>query len=382
MNRKKAIRWIPWLLAAFLLILTGCSGNYGEINLQEPVSIPEDGIIHDSVLSQIQLENAIATFQGTSNGIAYDWTIFGSDIETASQVNLQVSITDQGTDGIHVQLAQEQPMGFPALLAIHLPVIWDAQSATAWQNETAVCSVSLSGSSETILNFTVQDTLGKLVIRPDEIPQEPVPEETTRPTEGKTSDEGTEPEAVPGSSAFGTAEKTTLRVYSDGGRMEQDQYFTDPIPAGKPLPVEPENQQINTNTAYTCTFSIDCVTILNNLDMLNPNKREMVPSGGVILPPTTVTFYEGESVFDVLQRVCREYNIHMEASWTPMYNSAYVEGIHNLYEFDCGSGSGWMYKVDGWYPNYGCSRYSLKDGETVDWRYTCDLGFDLGRGMS
>ena len=98
----------------------------------------------------------------------------------------------------------------------------------------------------------------------------------------------------------------------------------------------------------------------------------------MIRAPTAGTFYEGESVYDVLGRVCKENGIHMEASWTPVYNSAYVEGIHNLYEFDCGALSGWMYAVDGWYPNYGCSRYQLKDGERVEWRYTCDLGRDVG----
>lgn len=34
-----------------------------------------------------------------------------------------------------------------------------------------------------------------------------------------------------------------------------------------------------------------------------------------------------------------------------------------------------MYNVNGWYPNYGCSRYQVKDGDVVEWRYTCDLGF-------
>ena len=72
----------------------------------------------------------------------------------------------------------------------------------------------------------------------------------------------------------------------------------------------------------------------------------------------------------------------MEASWTPIYNSAYVEGIHNLYEFDCGALSGWMYKVNGWYPNYGCSRYQMKDGDVVEWRFTCDLGNDIGGGYA
>ena len=64
-----------------------------------------------------------------------------------------------------------------------------------------------------------------------------------------------------------------------------------------------------------------------------------------------------------------------------MYSSAYVEGINNLYEFDVGSLSGWMYNVNGWYPNYGCSRYQVKDGDVVEWCYTCDLGEDLGSGM-
>ena len=165
---------------------------------------------------------------------------------------------------------------------------------------------------------------------------------------------------------------------SDGSATDQDKYLTDPVPEGKPLPVEPENQEINKGKTYTCTFSIECSTILNNLSELDPDKLELVPSNGVILAPTTVTFYEGESVFDVLQRVCKDNNIHIEFSWTPIYNSAYIEGIHNLYEFDCGALSGWMYRVDGWYPNYGCSRYQLKDGDVVEWRYTCDLGNDVG----
>ena len=70
--------------------------------------------------------------------------------------------------------------------------------------------------------------------------------------------------------------------------------------------------------------------------------------------------------------------IHMEFVNTPIYNSAYIEGIANLYEFDCGELSGWMYKVNGWFPNYGCSRYQLKDGDRVECVYSCDLGADVG----
>jgi len=111
---------------------------------------------------------------------------------------------------------------------------------------------------------------------------------------------------------------------------------------------------------------------------LDKEKVELVPEDGMIFPATEVTFYEGESVFNVLQREMKKARIHMEFSSVPIYNSVYIEGINNLYEFDCGELSGWMYKVNNWFPNYGCSRYGLKEGDIVEWVYTCDLGVDVG----
>ena len=176
-------------------------------------------------------------------------------------------------------------------------------------------------------------------------------------------------------------------AYSEAQGMELDpetkldKYNTDPVPEGKPLPVEPQDAEITSEELH-CTISIDCASILDNMDKCDKNKRELVPEDGWILEPTEVVFYQGESVFHVLKRTCKQMGIHMEFENTPIYNSAYIEGIHNLYEFDVGDLSGWMYSVNGWYPNYGCSRYALKDGDIVEWRYTCDLGFDVGGGYS
>lgn len=128
----------------------------------------------------------------------------------------------------------------------------------------------------------------------------------------------------------------------------------------------------------TCTFYIECKTILNNTDKLKKNKKEFVPADGVILKKTTVTFTPGETVFDVLKRVCKSNNIQMESSYTPGYDNYYIEGINQIYEKDCGTKSGWMYSVNGIFPNYGCSDYKLKNGDTVEWKYTCDLGADIG----
>jgi hypothetical protein len=157
----------------------------------------------------------------------------------------------------------------------------------------------------------------------------------------------------------------------------KDKYLTGPVPEGRPVPVEPQDAAIM-DTAYTCTLSVRCDTILDNMKYLDKEKVELVPEDGIIFPQTEVTFYKGESVFNILLREMKKNRIQMEFENTPMYNSAYIEGINNLYEFDCGELSGWMYKVNGWFPNYGCSRYQLKEGDVVEWVYTCNLGVDVG----
>ena len=228
---------------------------------------------------------------------------------------------------------------------------------------------------------------------PEEVPEEPAPEESSETpaaeTEPEQADEpaAEEPAELPefqtpvemGAGATGEYEEVNGMMIDTG--TGKDKYLTDPVPEGKPAPVEPENAEVG-DAEYTCTLSISCATILDNMDLCDPEKRELVPEDGWILKPMTVTFYEGESVFNVLQRTCKQQKIHMEFVNTPAYNSAYIEGIHNLYEFDVGNLSGWMYKVNDWFPNYGCSRYALKDGDIVEWVYTCDLGYDVGGGYA
>ncbi len=364
------------LLALFLLFsLCGCN-RFSDINLKESIPISESGIIEKSILQQIKNENTIATFTGESNGYKYEWTVFGSDIDEAKAINLSLILNDGDEENsVKGSFVSNEKIEIPLVLSIHLKEKWTAQNAVVYKDGLPVCSASLTGNQTSILNFSVTDTVGSFTI---------IAEKTPTPAESKTENEtsqnqNTSSEAKEQDHYLSKPQNgTSGRVYSDGKATEQDKYKTDPIPEGKPMPVEPEDQKVDDKKTYTCTFSIECSTILNNLSDLEPDKFEVLPKDGIILKKQTVTFCEGESVYDVLQRICKENNIHMEASWTPMYNSAYVEGIHNLYEFDCGSLSGWMYRVNGWYPNYGCSRYQLAQGDIVEWRYTCDLGRDVG----
>ncbi len=129
-----------------------------------------------------------------------------------------------------------------------------------------------------------------------------------------------------------------------------------------------------------CTVSISCETLLTHMDDLKKNKRSLVPENGVLLSAQSVTLEEGDSVFSVTRRLCQEQGISFEFTLAPIYHTAYVEGIGNLYEFDCGSGSGWLFSVNGTYPGYGCSDYTVQDGDIICWQYTCEMGHDLTDG--
>ena len=172
--------------------------------------------------------------------------------------------------------------------------------------------------------------------------------------------------------------ETTEKIKQE---KELDIYQTEPIPADKPQPVEPQKAEVKDGELH-CTISISCASLLENNEKLEEGKVGLIPADGWVLKPMEVVFHEGESVFHVLQRVCKQQKIHLEFMDVPLYNSAYIEGIHNLYEFDAGDLSGWMYQVNGWFPNYGCSRYQLQDGDNIAWVYTCDLGNDVGGGYS
>ena len=202
-------------------------------------------------------------------------------------------------------------------------------------------------------------------------------ENTNSSESGQTS--GQTPSVTPSTENPQTPEKTKKpdETVNTAEQQKNPEETSNTEESSHPAPVDPENAEIS-DVALSCTLTVKCDTLLDNLEFLDQEKTELVPEDGVIYQAKNVTFYEGESVFNVLSRELKVNKIHFEFVNTPAYNSAYIEGIGNLYEYDCGELSGWMYKVNGWFPNYGCSRYKLEDGDVVEIVYTCDLGADVG----
>ena len=120
-----------------------------------------------------------------------------------------------------------------------------------------------------------------------------------------------------------------------------------------------------------CTISISVSSIRNNMHLLPANKHQLVPGSGMLLGKTTMAFSEGETAYDLLVKTTRQRGIHLDSTYTAMYGSAYIKGIGNLYEFDCGGNSGWLYSVNGSTPAYGCGKYKVKTGDNVQFFYKC-----------
>ena len=124
-----------------------------------------------------------------------------------------------------------------------------------------------------------------------------------------------------------------------------------------------------------CYVSITCRTAIASGE-LSDSMLSILPEDGVILDSFEFEYEDGMTVFDVFAKVVKENKIHLEHTGTKAV--PYIEGVANLYEFDCGPLSGWMYQVNGWFPSFSMGQYEVDRGDSIEIIYTCDLGEDVG----
>lgn len=134
---------------------------------------------------------------------------------------------------------------------------------------------------------------------------------------------------------------------------------------------------------------------------------------GYLIKPTKVTIHEGEKASYVFDQLLRDKGYsyinsgtldhdfylahilkdHLTANVHIPEDLAKLVKKHALYfdetrysenklgEFNFSNGSGWMYSINGDYPNYGLSDAYLLDGDVVRVRYTLFYGNDIGGGV-
>jgi len=128
----------------------------------------------------------------------------------------------------------------------------------------------------------------------------------------------------------------------------------------------------------TCSFMISCATVFDNPEKLVPGLIDYLPKDGMIFPKSEVEFHDGETVYDLTARICKENGISFESSKIAMTTNKYIEGIGDLYEFDAGDLSGWMYSVNGKFPQMSTSQFAVSEGDVIEVVYSCNIGVDVG----
>lgn len=247
-----------------------------------------------------------------------------------------------------------------------------------------------------------------VVVEPEaEVAEEPIAEkveEKAVPPKEVTEEEA-KPEAIKQEAP--KAEETPAPKSEQPVEVKQEPKTEAPVPAPKvqstpqvqPEPVkeqsikpEPVKQELPKEEPApvpqkrTVTIAIYVHNLVANMDKLHPSLKseKYVPANGIVLAPVTYELLsDKDTVWDVLRRAAKEHGIQLEYEGADenIYDSVYIEGIHHLYEFSAGPLSGWMYSVNGDFPNIGASQKKLADGDVIEWHYTLDLGRDLGEDV-
>lgn len=84
------------------------------------------------------------------------------------------------------------------------------------------------------------------------------------------------------------------------------------------------------------------------------------------LPATSFTVAEESTVLDVFELALKDGH-----TWTNAGGN-YIAEIDGLAEFDNGANSGWMYTVNGLYPNRGLAEQPVAEGDAIVFHYTDD----------
>ncbi|HAK57558.1 MAG TPA: hypothetical protein DCP06_01120 [Lachnospiraceae bacterium] len=204
-------------------------------------------------------------------------------------------------------------------------------------------------------------------------PDEDEADDTVLTPGGDTADEslGTTGEADNGSAddgspkqgmTSGQSSKTIKDKGSSSGDVKPRKSHT-PSPGATKTPAPSSN-----GATREYSFKIECLRILDKPELWRDGLDDVIPENGIFFSGKR-RYKKGESVFDALSSICDKEGILLDSKYTPIYDTWYVSGIGNLYEFDCGGQSGWKYSVNGVLPGVGCSKYEIAPGDEIVFFY-------------
>lgn len=187
------------------------------------------------------------------------------------------------------------------------------------------------------------------------------PSETLTVTEGQSATEATtiKNKTTEKKSTAKTTEKTTKKTTTAKAKKVVTK-TTSAATTGK---------KETTSGTITCRVTVECKKILSNMDKLDEGHIDFVPPDGYILNNASVTVKNGATAYDAVKKACDENGIILNS--TNSSYGVYIAGFNYIDEKDCGSSSGWLYSVNGKTPGKSCGKYTVQNGDSIVFSYTC-----------
>lgn len=410
---KRIVKIVSSVVGALMCVATlaGCGAAAAAEPLDAVTQLPSSGVITKDQLKTLQGKTGTYSFVGHEGSVTYTWYYDAAQVKNPEDQHLKVDFAASGSDidtvkkaadkapyALSVKLSKFQLAGSPQLV-IDLPQKWTAnkvkvvttQDGELRQVSAAHPTIGVSSTmTELTSTVTVTDKTLYFVCGLDK--NAPIPgiakrnskevksKKSAASKDSKDSASGDSDSDSDSSTTTNSGKESRSSSSASSGdkKSSSSQTGSAGTSSGSTGSSSKKNKDPN---SVRVTVSVDAKTAAANLNQITAKKRAYVPSDGWIIAPMEITLKKGETAYDALIKVTKARGIQMEADSSPIYNSYYVRGINNLYEFDGGGNSGWLYSVDGWFPNYGASQYStFKNGSVVQWRYTLDKG-DVGGGF-
>lgn len=129
------------------------------------------------------------------------------------------------------------------------------------------------------------------------------------------------------------------------------------------------------DAAKTAYVTISCEAAVERYGELPEQKQSLMPKDGIFLQSEKVILAGKGTALDALRDACDRKEILFELDGSAALGTEYIIGIGQLYQFDIGAESGWLYSVNGESPNVGAGGYEVQEGDEIVFYYITEYNF-------
>ncbi|WP_413300527.1 DUF4430 domain-containing protein [Bacillus sp. 1P10SD] len=175
---------------------------------------------------------------------------------------------------------------------------------------------------------------------------------STVASEEKKENQSTEPTSTPKQASQSNQQQNATTKTNTAATTNKSSTPTTPT----------QTQPSTTPTSKPSTTTPPKPATTVTLSIVGPKDR------GTIVSATKVSFKDGDTIYDIILATAKKHGIVIDSRGSGA--TAYIEGIDNIYEFDYGPKSGWVFEQNGVSLTKSIGVTKIKDGDRIECIYT------------